>query len=98
MGELMNSKSCYADREEYERESEVQLTSIELHRSLLKAWRLLREKLMPKGYWIVRVDITDQEQFKKYCSRRDGDAQLTFPRSVQIGGHSYPSLFMVQGV
>lgn len=22
---------------------------------------------MPKGYWIVRVDITDQEQFKKYA-------------------------------
>ena len=21
---------------------------------------------MPKGYWIVHVDITDQEQFKKY--------------------------------
>jgi uncharacterized protein (DUF1330 family) len=21
---------------------------------------------MPKGYWIVRIDITDQEQFKKY--------------------------------
>lgn len=21
---------------------------------------------MLKGYWIVRVDITDQEQFKKY--------------------------------
>lgn len=21
---------------------------------------------MPKGYWIVRVDITDHEQFKKY--------------------------------
>ena len=23
---------------------------------------------MAKGYWIVRVDITDQEQFKKYAS------------------------------
>lgn len=22
---------------------------------------------MPKGYWIVRVDVTDQEQFKKYA-------------------------------
>jgi uncharacterized protein (DUF1330 family) len=22
---------------------------------------------MSKGYWIVRVDITDQEQFKKYA-------------------------------
>lgn len=22
---------------------------------------------MPKGYWIVHVDITDQEQFKKYA-------------------------------
>lgn len=22
---------------------------------------------MPKGYWIVRVDITDQEEFKKYA-------------------------------
>jgi len=23
---------------------------------------------MPKGYWIVRVDITDQEQYKKYMA------------------------------
>ena len=23
---------------------------------------------MPKGYWIVRVDVTDQEQFKKYAA------------------------------
>ena len=23
---------------------------------------------MPKGYWIVRVDITDQEQYKKYVA------------------------------
>jgi uncharacterized protein (DUF1330 family) len=23
---------------------------------------------MPKGYWIVRVDVTDQEQFKKYVA------------------------------
>ncbi len=22
---------------------------------------------MPKGYWIVHVDVTDQEQFKKYA-------------------------------
>ncbi len=22
---------------------------------------------MSKGYWIVRVDVTDQEQFKKYA-------------------------------
>jgi uncharacterized protein (DUF1330 family) len=22
---------------------------------------------MPKGYWIVRVDVTDQDQFKKYA-------------------------------
>jgi len=22
---------------------------------------------MPKGYWIVRVDVTDQEQFKAYA-------------------------------
>ncbi|MBS4096209.1 MAG: DUF1330 domain-containing protein [Sulfuricella sp.] len=22
---------------------------------------------MPKGYWIVRVDVTDQEQFKQYA-------------------------------
>jgi uncharacterized protein (DUF1330 family) len=25
------------------------------------------EQLMPKGYWIVRVDVTDQEQFKAYA-------------------------------
>lgn len=23
---------------------------------------------MPKGYWIVRADVTDQEQFKKYVA------------------------------
>lgn len=23
---------------------------------------------MPKGYWIVRADITDQEQYKKYMA------------------------------
>lgn len=23
---------------------------------------------MSKGYWIVRVDVTDQEQFKKYAA------------------------------
>lgn len=23
---------------------------------------------MPKGYWIVRVDIADQEQYKKYVA------------------------------
>lgn len=23
---------------------------------------------MPKGYWIVRVDVTDQEQFKTYAA------------------------------
>jgi uncharacterized protein (DUF1330 family) len=23
---------------------------------------------MPKGYWIVRVDITDQEQYKQYMA------------------------------
>ncbi len=23
---------------------------------------------MPKGYWIVRVDITDQEQYKSYVA------------------------------
>lgn len=23
---------------------------------------------MPKGYWIVRVDVTDQEQFKAYAA------------------------------
>ena len=23
---------------------------------------------MPKGYWIVRVDITDQEQYKLYMA------------------------------
>jgi uncharacterized protein (DUF1330 family) len=23
---------------------------------------------MPKGYWVVRVDITDQEQYKKYIA------------------------------
>ena len=23
---------------------------------------------MPKGYWIVRVDISDQEQYKKYVA------------------------------
>lgn len=22
---------------------------------------------MPKGYWILRVDVTDQDQFKKYA-------------------------------
>lgn len=27
---------------------------------------------MPKGYWIVRVDITDQEQFKKYVVANAG--------------------------
>jgi len=25
-------------------------------------------RLMSKGYWIVRVDVTDQEQFKKYAA------------------------------
>lgn len=27
---------------------------------------------MPKGYWIVHVDITDHEQFKKYVSANTG--------------------------
>jgi uncharacterized protein (DUF1330 family) len=27
-----------------------------------------QEKDVPKGYWIVRVDVTDQEQFKAYVS------------------------------
>src|SRR6202171_2468104 len=26
------------------------------------------EETMPKGYWIVRVDITDQEQYKAYIA------------------------------
>lgn len=28
---------------------------------------------MPKGYWIVRADVTDMEQFKKYAAA-NGDA------------------------
>jgi len=27
---------------------------------------------MPKGYWIVRVDITDQEQYKAYMAANAG--------------------------
>ncbi|MEO6362899.1 MAG: DUF1330 domain-containing protein [Caldimonas sp.] len=27
-----------------------------------------REKIMAKGYWIVRVDITDLEQYKRYVA------------------------------
>src|ERR1700692_2960237 len=27
-----------------------------------------KEKPMPKGYWIVRVDITDQEKYKAYVA------------------------------
>jgi uncharacterized protein (DUF1330 family) len=27
-----------------------------------------KENEMPKGYWIVRVDITDPEQYKKYIA------------------------------
>lgn len=27
-----------------------------------------KERSMSKGYWIVRVDVTDQEQFKKYAA------------------------------
>lgn len=23
---------------------------------------------MPKGYWIIRIDVTDQEQFKTYAA------------------------------
>jgi len=29
---------------------------------------LNRREVMPKGYWIVRVDVTDHEQFKLYMA------------------------------
>lgn len=28
--------------------------------------------MMPKGYWIVRVDVNDQEQYKKYAAANAG--------------------------
>ena len=41
---------------------------------------------MPKGYWIVRVDITDQEQYKKYIAANAEPLRRYGARFVVRGG------------
>lgn len=46
---------------------------------------------MPKGYWIVRVDVTDQEQFKKYSVANAGALKKYGARFiVRAGPHTVP--------
>ena len=39
---------------------------------------------MPKGYWIVRVDVADQEKYKAYIA----GLTMTGCASVPVGGVS----------
>lgn len=42
---------------------------------------------MPKGYWIVRVDITDQEQYKRYMAANAEPFKKYGARFLVRGGH-----------
>jgi uncharacterized protein (DUF1330 family) len=42
---------------------------------------------MPKGYWIVRVDITDQEQYKAYVAANAEPLNKYGGRFLVRGGH-----------
>ena len=41
---------------------------------------------MPKGYWIVRVDITDQEKYKAYIAANAGPLSKFGARFLVRGG------------
>jgi uncharacterized protein (DUF1330 family) len=42
---------------------------------------------MPKGYWIVRVDVTDQEQYKQYIAANAEPLRKYGGRFLVRGGH-----------
>lgn len=41
---------------------------------------------MPKGYWIVRVDVTDPEQFKAYAAANESPLKKYGARFIVRGG------------
>lgn len=41
---------------------------------------------MPKGYWIVRVDITDEERYKAYMAANVGPLKRYGARFLARGG------------
>ena len=41
---------------------------------------------MPKGYWLVRVDIADQEQYKKYIAANEQPLSQYGARFLVRGG------------
>lgn len=46
---------------------------------------------MPKGYWIVRVDVTDPEQFKAYAEANAGALKKYGARFLaRAGQHQVP--------
>ena len=42
---------------------------------------------MTKGYWVVRVDITDQEQYKTYVTANAAPLKKYGARFLVRGGH-----------
>lgn len=46
---------------------------------------------MPKGYWIVRVDVIDHEQFKKYAMANSGALKKYGARFLaRVGQYTVP--------
>ena len=46
---------------------------------------------MPKGYWIVRVDVTDQEGYKKYVAA-NGSAFTRFGARFLVRGGDFETV------
>lgn len=46
---------------------------------------------MPKGYWVVRVDVTDQEGYKNYVAA-NGEAFTKFRARFLVRGGSFETV------
>ena len=46
---------------------------------------------MPKGYWIVRVDIADQEKYKAYIAANAAPLTQYAPASWSVAASTKPS-------